>query len=334
MESRRASVFETAARPRRLVLSALVFVCCSGLATVARADVDLWPFLEISDSGTTVLYPFYVHEGNFLMIFPFYYRTNEGRDHHFLWPFVKVHEGRLSRAAPIWFSEEEDHFLLVPLAYRTPEETFFLIPPIYMTRDERVLAVLPFYVRARASEDEEKVWIAWRLFGWFRERGGTDYFAGYLFDYGSHAEQWNASLFPVLWTWGGSEDRGFILPPGYFRHTATTRFAGVAPLFHREYGPDSSALWLMPYYGSQGPGADSATALLPFFWTSQTHDRSADTTTASEWIAWPLYRRIETTRASGEVVSRERGFLFFSDELEHQERTFSVLGIAVTHESE
>ena len=29
----------------------------------ARADIDLWPLLEISDESTTVLYPLFVREG-------------------------------------------------------------------------------------------------------------------------------------------------------------------------------------------------------------------------------------------------------------------------------
>jgi hypothetical protein len=67
-------------------LSLLLSVCA---AAEARADVDLWPFLELSDRQTTVMYPFYVHEGDFMMVFPAYYRTNEGHDHHVLWPLAK-----------------------------------------------------------------------------------------------------------------------------------------------------------------------------------------------------------------------------------------------------
>ena len=47
-----------------------------------HAAVDAWPLLEIDEDTTTVLYPLYVDDGDFQMVFPLYYRTNEGRDHH------------------------------------------------------------------------------------------------------------------------------------------------------------------------------------------------------------------------------------------------------------
>ena len=64
-------------------------------ARTSHADIDLWPLLEISDDSTTVLYPLFVHEGPFMMIFPLYYRTNEGSDHHLAWPFFKISEGEV-----------------------------------------------------------------------------------------------------------------------------------------------------------------------------------------------------------------------------------------------
>ena len=94
-----------------LLVSIIAFlISILAFPRVSRADVDLWPLLETSEDSTTVLYPSYVHESEFLMVFPFFYRTNEGQDYHYLWPLIKVAEGRLTRAAPFWFNSEEDEY--------------------------------------------------------------------------------------------------------------------------------------------------------------------------------------------------------------------------------
>ena len=90
---------------RRLTLGVVVLgLAVAGLPGEARSDVDLWPLLRTTETEMTVLYPFFVREKEFLMVFPFYYRK-EG-DHHVLWPLIKASEGRVVRAAPLYFRGE------------------------------------------------------------------------------------------------------------------------------------------------------------------------------------------------------------------------------------
>jgi len=146
----------------------------------AAADVDLWPLFEKTDDSLTVLYPFWVQEKSFQMVLPFYYRTNEGRDQHVLWPLVKVSRDRgLVRAAPIYVSgEDEGELTLFPLYRHTDEYTVTLIPPRYTTHDDRVEIIFPFY--AHTSEtlasggETEAMNVLWPLYerGVERDAGG------------------------------------------------------------------------------------------------------------------------------------------------------------------
>lgn len=136
----------------------------------ARADVDLWPLFEKSPERTTILYPLFVKEGEFTMIFPFYYRTDSGRDQHYLWPIAKVSEGRLERLAPVWFSDEAGEFTLFPLISRDERGTTTLIPPMYTRHDGSQRTVVPFYSRSvEAVHDgrRERMSVLWPL--WSRE---------------------------------------------------------------------------------------------------------------------------------------------------------------------
>src|SRR5690242_2902396 len=105
---------------RRASARAMATLALAGLAaafaprTQAATSVDLWPFYESTNDSTVVMWPFYDHEGKFLMVFPFYYRTNEGKDHHIVWPIVKFSEGRLTRLAPVWYSQDADTFTIFP----------------------------------------------------------------------------------------------------------------------------------------------------------------------------------------------------------------------------
>ncbi len=139
-----------------------------GVATPkpARADIDLWPLFEKREDSTTVLYPLYVREPDFQMVFPFYYRTNKGKDTHLLWPLVKLSEGRLERAAPFWFSAQTGEFTLFPLIHRDRLGTTTLIPPAYTAADGSQTMFIPFYSRSevsRGGRSEEKLSVLWPL---------------------------------------------------------------------------------------------------------------------------------------------------------------------------
>jgi hypothetical protein len=125
-----------------------------GTSSRAHADVDLWPLFESSDEGTTVLYPLYVHEGTFTMIFPLYMRTNEGQDHHVVWPFLKLSDGRIDRVAPIWYSDKSGEYTIFPLIHRSPEYTLTLIPPMYTAADGSQRTLFPVYSESREQDGD------------------------------------------------------------------------------------------------------------------------------------------------------------------------------------
>ena len=134
-------------RLKEMVLFSLVL---AALALPGRlgAEVNLWPAFESTEDSTTVLYPFFVHEGDFMMVFPWYYRTNGGKDHHVLWPIAKTSEGRVARLAPFWFSGQDGAFTLFPLIRQTSDYTVWTVPPVYHRHDGSFQAVFPFYMRS------------------------------------------------------------------------------------------------------------------------------------------------------------------------------------------
>ena len=117
-------------------VTALAACLLLGLGAPAAADVDAWPIYQRDASGTTLLYPLFVHEGDFLMVAPFYTRTREARDHHVLWPMLKVSDGRLQRLAPLYFSDQPGEFTLLPLIRQSDAGTFWLLPPAWFLRTE------------------------------------------------------------------------------------------------------------------------------------------------------------------------------------------------------
>jgi hypothetical protein len=308
----------------------------------ARADIDLWPFLEVSDDSTTVLYPFYVHEDEFLMVFPFYYRTNEGRDHHVVWPIAKFSEGRVKRLAPLWFSEEEDSFTLIPLVHRTPEYTLWLIPPVWQARSGEYQAVMPLYYRS-----QHDLWtVPWYhrsrdpgepatdgLFPLFYSERGKDareFSLGvFLFRSAWSPERESTLLFPLYYSAREGDTRDLWVLPYYQRRSPTRSLTGVLPLFEKDREGDRTSLMAVPYYQVRAPN-ENTTALFPFFRSAHRVDPADGHVHRGFSLLWPFYTRDEERDKGGRLVSRYRRFLFFSDELtpDHK-RVFRMLGIAV-----
>ncbi len=182
-------------------------------ASRARA-LDLWPLAEFTDERTVVLYPFYVHEGDFLMLFPFYYRTNQARDHHFLWPMLKMSEGRLTRALPMWFSVDADTFTMFPFIRQTPDYTFWAIPPIYNRHDGEFKAVFPLFAKSPRA-----LYVA-------------------------------PSFYKSK---DGETSRLRIVPLCFSKKTAESREVTVPVLFHSMKSEDERTLWIIPsYYNREG----------------------------------------------------------------------------------
>ena len=91
--------------------------------------IDAWPLIESYDDSFTLMYPLYVNEGDFKMRWPVYYQTNNARDSHYMWPMIKIHDGRLVRAAPFWYSEANDDFVFFPFIWQKPDYSLSLFPP-------------------------------------------------------------------------------------------------------------------------------------------------------------------------------------------------------------
>jgi hypothetical protein len=307
---------------RRTVVSALFALLSLGFASPARADVDLWPLLEVDHDTTTVLYPFYVHEGDFLMVFPVYYRTDEGHEHHVLWPLFKMRDGRVTRVAPIWYSSDPNKFWIFPLAYHDAKSTFLLVPPACFRGDE-LQAVLPLYVRSK-SPDSDWLVVGPRLFGWHQTPDADHVFAGVLFDHVSRPNgSWDTSLVPIAWAFGGPDRRGLLVPPAYFERSSGRDVSAVLPLLWSSKTPDESHLWLAGYWRAHTPDSDSL-AMYPFFSTKTSHQ---DTSELS--ILWPIYNRKQTVDQNGDVTRRHRRFLAFADDLTPQRRSLSLFGFVV-----
>jgi hypothetical protein len=330
----------------------------------ARADVDLWPLLEITDESTTVLYPLYVREGPFLMIFPLYYRTNEGRDHHLLWPFMKFSEGRLERVSPIWFAPQEGEFTLFPIIRQTEDYTLLSVPPVYLRRDGAFRAVfplfwrsttdaadttvtLPGYYRRRESDgrridmlwplmrwdrdaEDDRLHVAWRLFGWDRTPDLEKRWFGYLYHRERGPERWWHLVVPILSVYEERGKSGFYLFPYYRKRGPHRSLTGVFPFWEEQIEGDARGLWILPYYGYRSP-AKTKTFVVPFFLHTRESERQPSDVTR-EWLSilWPLYSRTERRAADGRLVERHRRFAFFSDSLDESgTRTFRILGIPV-----
>ena len=244
--------------PGRIALSAL---CLALVASPAHAEIDLWPLLEIDEDTTTIAYPFYVKDGDFMMVFPFYTRTNEARDHHVLWPLFKVSEGRVVRVAPFYFGGHEGEYTLFPLIRQTQDYTLWSLPPTYISKSSNLKLVFPFYLRA----DDVRLVFPNLYADTSGGRVNAIGSAG-LFDYSRDGEV--RSVYSLLWLvgnkWGGHTSRHYIVP-----------------FFWKESSPDASMLWLAPYHRSQSPD-HTTTAVYPFY-------RQTETADATQFWLLPYY---------------------------------------------
>ncbi len=329
-----------------LLVSIIAFlISILAFPRVSRADVDLWPLLETSEDSTTVLYPSYVHESEFLMVFPFFYRTNEGQDYHYLWPLIKVAEGRLTRAAPFWFNSEEDEYTLFPLIQQTPDYVFWSIPPIYSEKDGGFNAVFPLYVKTddllfafptvyRFSHSGKPYRLGvFPLFD-YHTRPGNKAVSSLLLarrEWGKDLSEW--SFWPVFSCRVDEDAERFWLFPFYRSRSSDSSNTILFPLYANWANEESEALWAAPYF-HRNSTRGSETSILGFFGMRSYNERATDTIKQSLWVLGydviSIYQREETTSRNGDLLNRERRFLIFSDNWEHSgKRAFRILGIPI-----
>lgn len=277
----------------------------------ARAEVDAWPLLEVSEDSTVVMYPLYVKEGDFLMVAPFYYRTSSARDHHVLWPLLKVSDGEIERVAPFYFRSGED-FTLFPLIHQRPDYTVWSLPPLVVRHraERRDWFALPnLYVSTEKGELRRLRSVG--LLDFERRDAARD--LGFLLLGSAHwgdAER-QLGFFP-LFDYASSSDKNHLWSPIFSRFVSPGSYSLRVGTYLRETTPDTRSLAVFPLFSA----SDHRTA-----------DQAQET---SLHILWPLYKRSELRDATGALLERQRRFLIFSDALERSgRRTLRVLGIAV-----
>lgn len=114
-------------------------------------DLDMWPFLKLSEDHNVVCWPVYEQDGAFKMIFPFYYKTNQGRESHVFWPIVKFKDGHLERVMPFWFNHD-DSFVCLPFLIQNKKMTLWTVPPVYIENDSDFTAAIPFYLKNKNQQ--------------------------------------------------------------------------------------------------------------------------------------------------------------------------------------
>ncbi|MEM7409404.1 MAG: hypothetical protein AAF430_04110 [Myxococcota bacterium] len=269
--------------------------------------LDLWPLVVATEDEKSLLYPLFVHEDDFTLVFPVYARTRDGRDHHVLWPLVKWSDDGLERAAPFWFRSPQGEFLFFPFFYQSDRYTVWLLPPTWVAKDRPFSAMFPLYVRADDTlytlpnlrivdgPGEDLRVTSFGLFDWKRDGDARSVEVALL----AGAE------------WGGER-----------------RSARFLPLFQIEESADASRGHAGLVYWSRS-AAHSARGVAPLFM----HRRTTRPDGASDdalRILWPAYTRTKAVDAEGGLISRNRRFLLFGDERAADgTRTLRFLGLPI-----
>lgn len=296
---------------RTVLLKIALFALIFGMPTVSSAQAaDLWPLYENGKDSATVMYPFYVREGKFLMVFPFYYQTNQGRDKHFLWPIVKMSDGQPKRIVPFWFSNQ-DSFTLFPIIHQNQEAVTWFVPPVYVKKDRSFSTVFPFYAKGKNT-----------LF----------IFPSYYHSKNDYSETLN--LFPFYSSTAASafkEKNAFLLFNK--RETSNMTSTAVIPLYKKDKSKDGGyeGFWSLIYERVRSKD-QVKTSFFPFFSTewaiSKVKDEKQKTTRTE--ILGPLYSNKAVRNELGAILERERNFLIFSDVLNGRgERSLKILGTVI-----
>ena len=274
------------------------------------------------------------------MVFPLYTRTNRTRDHHLLWPLVKISEGRLTRLAPLYFAAHEDEFTLFPLIRQTQDYVVWSVPPVYVDRHEKFWTLFPLYLR------NDDLHVAFPNLYFENGPDGVRRLGSFgIFDYAREGDDLAVhTLFGIAGVGFGGD----------------TSWSYLAPFYARREDPELEELFILPYYSARGVERDT-TVFFPFYLRNDTADehllqigpyyesRSARHETAGVFpfyevgearasgrkqhslsVLWPLYERNEVVDEQGTLLRRQRRFLLFSDALDEDgNRTLRILGIPV-----
>jgi len=294
----------------RLIIFVSVMIIVFLTSIRMMADVDMWPLYEKTKDSQTVCYPLYCQDKDFKMILNFYVKSNNGKDTHIFWPFIKFSEGRLSRVAPFWFSDNSSEYVLLPFLIHNSHGTLWTIPPVYVDQSKEVKAVIPFYIK---GEDEK-----------------------YIFPnivIGEDDESKSLNVFPIFKNYASKLEKGkktlwFLLYEYLSEPSKELQRYSVYPFGSVQNSPEKSFVWLLNYYSSLSPTGRSL-KVYPFFGV-ENKKLQEKRTYNKFWLMWPFYSREEVINAEGEVLSSKKEFLIFSNEKRMSgKRTFSILGFVV-----
>lgn len=329
-----------------MLLGMLLF---SGAELKADDGIDLWPLLESSEDTTTVCYPIYTHEGNFKMILNFYAQTNNGKDHHIMWPFVKLSDGELERVFPFWFRASSNDFVFFPFMVQTPEYSLWTVPPVYMRKDGDFKAVFPFYVQNKDSlyifpnvfVDEDRLSKSVEVFPFYSySRKKVQNSVEQSLRIGNYYstedfERTSVAFFPFYSANVPKDPRAnsslYLLP--YYKEWNEERNYSktlLLPFYASKSSEEESYTWLLNYYNYKSE-SKSTFNVFPFYGESEEEDYHTENTKESLWVIWPIYSREREVAEDGSVVAKNNRFLIFSNKRERSgKRTFSVLGQVIT----
>lgn len=259
-------------------LTLLAMFACIPLKAGA---LDLWPLLEINDERTMVLYPLYDHEDDFMMVFPFYYRTNQGKDNHIVWPMVKFSEGRLTRAVPFWFAGDKGSFTMAPLIRQTPEYTAWAIPPIYTRHDGQFKAVYPFFAKspnmlwvAPTYYQKGGSWAVWPLYWDTQKNGKSSQTIPGLFYSAKTDSSRTLWIVPSYYHKNGDALSWYLFPFYFHNKTTSTGSDTIPLLYYNGHTPNSHSLWILPSYYCR-TGNEVEWDLVPFYFQSRSPEKSS-----------------------------------------------------------
>ena len=317
---------------------------------ILKANVDAWPFLEVSKDNTTVCYPFYTRDKDFTMLLNFYVKSNHGKDTHIFWPFVKFSDGKLTKVIPFWFAENSNNFALLPFIVHNEDSTFWLVPPVYTKDSGDYLAIYPFFIKSKTStfffpdvyleDDGNKIFrtvfpfykheytkknplnsFNYRLMNYVHNvnENGDDYtsffpfYENSLFDKGN---QQKLIMFPYIYKQDKKE--------GFKQHI-------VFPFYASNESKKGNSTWCLNYYSKHSENIDELD-VFPFF-GNKNEKLDQGEKKNNLWVMWPLYSKEIITNNEGAVLSSKKRFLIFENEKTSSgRRTLSLFGFVVREE--
>jgi len=320
----------------------IVFLFCNFCFCIDNiyANIDAWPLLEINDESTTILYPLFVKEKNFTMIFPFYFNTNQGKDHHFFWPLVKISEDRLKRALPFWLSEDND-FTLFPLLRQTPKYTFWSVPPMYFQNDDNFSAIIPFYIKNKnklfifpniyRNKNKKKIknFIVFPFVDYYNDNFTKS--INYLYLTGNkisenHESKW---FLPFYYSCIEKNLNSLWILPYYYRNSKYQVITEFFPVYSKTKGINHESLRIFNYYTEKKLNKKSK-GIFPFYHYVVSNKGNNEKGYVIELFA-SLYKKELVLSENGKIIEKKRRFLFFSDELNRNgKRQFKIFDSVIS----